>query len=98
MYYQVIIIFGIYGALRCEELTNLKFADIERQGNLLLVKIPKTKTYVAKSFTISPEGQPWVMQYIKLRPAHCTEQRFFYNIKEKTINVHPRYIILRTYN
>lgn len=47
--------FGIYGACRLEELTNLTINDLEKQGELLIVKIPKTEMDVSRSFVIGKE-------------------------------------------
>ena len=41
------------GALRVDELTNIETQHVENHGELLLVKIPKTKTKIQKLFTIS---------------------------------------------
>ena len=79
--YQVIFIFGFLGALRCIELTNLKLECVEKHGDIFLVKIPSTKNYTGKSFTISKPYFDIVDKYLKLRPEHCDHNRFFVNFQ-----------------
>lgn len=73
--------------MRKDELTNLKVEDIERHGDLLLVKIPNTKTAVARSFTIPSEFQEKVKKYHDLRPPHTVSNRFFVNYRNNKCTV-----------
>lgn len=73
----MIAIFGIYGALRCDEILKIEVTDIKKEGDVFLVNIPNTKTYEPKSFTIMPEATPWIKKYMALRPMNTTDKRFF---------------------
>ena len=43
---QVILIFGICGALRCDEIKNMKVSDVEEiQGNKFLVSVCDNKNF-----------------------------------------------------
>lgn len=46
------LIFGVNGACRGNELVNIKVNDIEKHSELLLVKLPDTKTNRERSFVI----------------------------------------------
>lgn len=66
------------GALRMKELYNIKITDVERHGkDLLLIKIPTSKTKVKKSFTIQGDYLELVERYIALRPKTFKEDNFF---------------------
>lgn len=49
---KVTLIFGIYGACRCDELIKLTVNNVEDKESLVIVKIPDTKTYKPRMFTI----------------------------------------------
>ena len=66
------------GALRVDELTNIETQHVENHGELLLVKIPKTKTKIQKSFTISGDYYRIVQKYMKLRPKDITQHNRFF--------------------
>ena len=72
------------GALRIDELVNLEINHIEKQGDILLVHIPKTKTKVEKSFVINQEYCSTIQKYMDLRPENCPHCRFFINYLTKT--------------
>ena len=80
---KVVMIVGIAGACRRDELTNLRIDDIDDRGSVIVVNIPNTKTYTRRCFTIIDEadGEVHLMEifrkYEKLRPKNCTSQRFF---------------------
>ena len=67
---KVILIFGLSGALRCDELVNMKMENIEDHGALLHVKIPDSKTRKSRSFTIVVK---LYRKYVALRPAGYNE-------------------------
>lgn len=80
------LVFGIYGATT-DELTNVRVEDITMQGDVFLVKIPKTKTYFPRAFTIEGEYANIVKCYIALRPAKTDSSRFFVNYQNgKCVN------------
>lgn len=80
---KVVILMGVLGACRCDELLNLKTTDIEDTGNLLIVKILKTKNYKPRSFVVAgDEGKTFnsleiYRKYAALRPSALGEGRFF---------------------
>lgn len=79
---QVILIFGISGALRGDEIVNIKIEDIKEEGNLLLVNVPKTKTNVQRKFTINDTFVSTVKKYKALRPSSLPTGRFFLNYQK----------------
>lgn len=81
-YLQVALIFGISGACRKHELVNIKVGDIEKQGDLLVVQIPETKTNKSRFFTVCGTFTEIVQKYIGLRPKHAVTNRFFLNYQK----------------
>ena len=73
---QVVAIFGLNGACRGSELTNLTTDDVEKHGNMLLVKLTETSKKI-RSFTISGDYFDIVQRYQALRPHRCWTKRFF---------------------
>lgn len=71
------MVFGVAGACRKDELSNLTVNDLERHGELLLVKLPTSKNKTPRSFTISNELLDIVTKYEKLRPTTTTTNRLF---------------------
>lgn len=69
-------IFGVTGACRGGEFVKIQAKDVEVQGNLIIVRIPKTKTDVPRSFAIEGELARIVKKYIELRPP-TAKDRFF---------------------
>lgn len=51
--FQTILIMGIYGACRRNELLNLTVNDIEDKGSVVIVKIEDSKTHSQRTFVIS---------------------------------------------
>ncbi|XP_051159761.1 uncharacterized protein LOC127280650 [Leptopilina boulardi] len=84
---KVALIFGINGACRREELSNIKMEDVQHEGNLLLIQIPNTKTKVPRSFTVDGEFRDIVLKYEALRPKKTDCSRFFLKLqKGKCVN------------
>lgn len=73
---KVILIFGIAGALRRNEIYKLKMCDIQDLGNVLVVSVPDTKTKITRKFTIT-EHLELYRKYAALRPQNYQEDRFF---------------------
>lgn len=73
------MIFGVAGACRREEITNVTINDVEIQGQLLLTRIPKTTTKISRSFTIDGEFSNIVQKYMNQRPKVTITDRFFLN-------------------
>ncbi|CAI6366167.1 unnamed protein product [Macrosiphum euphorbiae] len=78
---KVVLIFGITGACRREELSNITINDIQDFGSMLHIKLPYTKTNCSRSFTIEGEFYDIFKKYIDLRPANVQSDRFFLNYK-----------------
>ncbi|XP_071553455.1 uncharacterized protein [Temnothorax nylanderi] len=74
---KVILIFGICGALRCDELTKLKIQDVENNGNKYLVSIHESKNDMPRQFIIGDLFYKKVTQYMSLRPEDRFTDRFF---------------------
>jgi len=70
-------VFGVSGACRTCELPLVTLRDIERQGDVYLVKIPKTKNNEARSFTICGWFVNVVQKYAGMRPRHAKHDKFF---------------------
>lgn len=76
--FQVIMIFGIAGALRRAEFTTIVLNDFKLvDEETLLVQIPVTKNNVPRLFVSSGVLLNIVMDYISLRPDFCKTDRFF---------------------
>jgi integrase len=79
---KVVVVFGLYGACRRDELLKLTVDDVEDHEKYILVKLHDTKTYTSRSFII-PDAQeslnPYDIykKYVKLRPHHVASRRFF---------------------
>lgn len=71
------LIFGICGALRCAEFTNLKCSQVEDINNKFLVSIQDTKTDIDRTFIIGPMFYSKVKEYISLKPTDQFTDRFF---------------------
>lgn len=72
------MLIGVTGACRCDEMVKMKTVDIEDKENVIIIKIPDSKTRQIRSFTII--GQNYIKLYKKyasLRPENFTENRFF---------------------
>lgn len=79
---QVACIFGICGACRIDEFPRFTLDNIERHGDLFLVKVLQTKTKISRSFTISGTFATYVQKYMDLRsPRLRSDQRFFTNFQ-----------------
>lgn len=79
---QVVTVFGVFGACRTDELVNVVKSHISTPGDIILVKIPDTKTKVERSFTISDEYAEIVKRYMALRPKKELSTRFFLNYQK----------------
>lgn len=76
------MILAISGACRSIELVNMTVDDIERQGDIILVKLRGTKTKVDRSFVVKKEFVNIVEKYQKLRPDGIQTNRFFINYQK----------------
>ncbi|KAJ8912823.1 hypothetical protein NQ315_014406 [Exocentrus adspersus] len=75
---KVVLILGIRGACRREELVKMSLHDIEDLGNILIVKIPDSKTHCERTSTVSNlEYINIYREYVALRPLHTSSDRLF---------------------
>ena len=74
---QVILIFGICGAMRCEEITNTRVCDVEDLGDKFIVSIPDNKNDYPGQFIIGNLFYDKIKHYISLRPKQEFTERFF---------------------
>lgn len=79
---KVVLIFGLYGACRRDELLKLTVDDIEDHEKYVLVKLQDTKTHTPRSFVIPDASQSLnsyeiYQKYAKLRPCNVGVKRFF---------------------
>lgn len=81
--------FGVAGACRRGELTNITINDVEQHGNMFLVGIPHRKTHRPRSFTITGEFYEIVARYQKLRPPLAKSNRFFLQFRDGRCTVQP---------
>jgi hypothetical protein len=47
------LIFGIFGARRREEITNLMRRDVQDKGEFIWITLPNTKTKITREFAIT---------------------------------------------
>lgn len=76
--FQTLLIFGVTGACRCDELLQMNVNDIQDLTNMLLINIPNTKTKKSRSFTVIGDFYLNIYrEYAKLRPQDINSSRFF---------------------
>jgi len=78
---KVILILGIAGACRRDELVKMTVDDIEDKQSILIVTIPDSKTYTSRTFTVTNTATIDYLsiyrKYVSLRPINCTIRRLF---------------------
>lgn len=90
--HKVILVMGVFGGLRRDELVKMTIDDIEDRGTVLVIKVPETKTSTSKSFTIIEEdlgALNLIKKYTTLRPAGIKERRFFLTYRKGRCTVQP---------
>lgn len=75
--FQVALIFGITGACRRQELSEITTNNIENHGDMLLIKIPHTKNKIPRSFVVHGKYYKIVKKYESLRTKKGNSNRFF---------------------
>lgn len=92
---KMVVVMGVMGACRCDELVNLKTNDIEDRETILVVNIIKTKNYKLRSFVVTgAEGNNFngleiYRKYAALRPKTLGNGRFFLNFRSGKCTVQP---------
>ncbi|XP_044593466.1 uncharacterized protein LOC123271256 [Cotesia glomerata] len=74
---KVALIFGVQDACRRQELCDLTVDNIIDKGDMLLVKIQKTKTGKARTFVVTDEFYQTYKKYSSSRPTNLATKRFF---------------------
>lgn len=74
--FQVILILGFCGAMRCKELCHLNLNDVEDVGSKFIVSVQDNKNFYPRTFVIMNQYYNLVKKYIALRPENCTNERF----------------------
>uniref|UniRef100_A0A6P7GY87 Uncharacterized protein LOC114348327 n=1 Tax=Diabrotica virgifera virgifera TaxID=50390 RepID=A0A6P7GY87_DIAVI len=80
--HKVILIIGIMGACRPNELYQMNIQDVKDLQTDLLITIPKSKTKIVRKFTINSTFYNIVKKYIDLRPSHVKINSFFLNYQK----------------
>lgn len=80
----MILIVGIFGCCRRQELTDLKYSDVIDKGDTYKIFIPTTKNRLPRTFYIAEDFYPIVKKYLSLRPPTKTPDRLFLNYKANT--------------
>lgn len=85
---KVVLIFGIAGACRREELAKLTIDDVDDKDTILVVKISDTKNHVPRTFTIVNNNDCDYLgiyrKYRTLRPKNSTTNRLFIRYNKST--------------
>lgn len=75
------MIFGVFGAMRKDELLKLQTDDVQDLGSKYLVTVKASKTHTNRIFTIVDNEQKTLLslikRYISLRPVYTQHKRFF---------------------
>ncbi|CAG5109268.1 Protein of unknown function [Cotesia congregata] len=74
---KVVLIFGIFGTTRCDELKELQVADVEEIGGKYLVSRKDSKNGVPRKCLVGPLFYRKVKEYISLRPLYFEIKRYF---------------------
>lgn len=83
----MVLIFGIAGACRRDELVKMTVDDIEDKGSILIVRIPDSKTKRSRIFTITDDNSENSIHYISI-------YRKYIKLRPKTVNT-PRRLFLK---
>lgn len=91
--HKVVLVMGVFGGLRRDEMVKMTINDLEDKGSVLLVKVPETKTATSKGFTIVEEEEigalKLIRQYMSLRPKGIKESRFFLTYRNNRCTAQP---------
>ncbi|XP_037036078.1 uncharacterized protein LOC119074189 [Bradysia coprophila] len=74
---KAIMVFGVAGGFRCEELQNVKIDHVKDCGTEIIVTAPRNRRTVPEMFLISGEFAKVVQKYMQRRPVKVTTDRFF---------------------
>lgn len=80
---KVLLIFGISGACRRDELVKMAVENVNDKGSVLIINIPASKTDKPRVFTITnPEYIEVYRRYVALRPLYSDTSRLFLNYQK----------------
>lgn len=79
---KVATIFGLAGACRRAELTNLTLDNVEDKGNVIIIRIADSKNHSSRSFVLSEEVNNGIFlklyrKYTQMRSPKTPHRRFF---------------------
>ena len=80
--WKAAMILGISGAMRTDELYNLKFEDVQLNSDVAIVQIVQSKNKLPRRFVVTSTNDEinWfkiIKKYMELRPKGMKENRFF---------------------
>lgn len=93
--FQVVAMFGIAGACRRDEFTKMEVNDVQDNGSMLVVKLPKTKTNKPRKFVIDCEDENIMRmvelyrKYVLLRPPNTPHDRLFVSYRNGKCSIQP---------
>ncbi|XP_031350487.1 uncharacterized protein LOC116176152 [Photinus pyralis] len=79
---KVALIMGLMGACRACELSDMKVEDIKDFEGGVIITIPKTKTKIVRTFTVTGQFFDIYKKYAKLRPPTVQSPFFFLNFQK----------------
>lgn len=91
---KVVLLMGVSGACRCDELIKMTIDDIQDKGRYIYVLVPDSKTHKPRSFTIvqekfSVDVLGIYKKYASLRPNNVSHRRFFLTYRNRKCTVQP---------
>lgn len=92
---KIVMVIGISGACRREELKNLRTEDVHDEGSVFRIVIPNTKTKVSREFFITPGDinglnmVQLVRKYAAMRPRSIEHFRFFLSVRNNKCTKQP---------
>lgn len=86
---KVVLIMGVFGACRREELCQMTLDNIQDLGTSLMVTIPNTKTNVPRTFTVVGKYMEFYHRYLALRPAKIPHKRLFIKYNKQKCFTQP---------
>ena len=87
--FQIILIFGICGALRCDEAKNMKVYDVEDLGDRLLISVRENINDFPGQFMIGNLFYSKVKAYMDLRPPDQFSDSCFINYQKDKCTRQP---------
>lgn len=86
---KVACVLGVAGACRRVEMEKLTVENVQKQGDIILVKIMNTKNRIDRKFTVDGNFLNIVERYINLRPKDISTDRFFINFQRGKCTKQP---------